>query len=175
MIFGCRAALGLLVPAFVLLACGAAPAPAEASGDSAEALNGSAGLDASCHVDSDCQTPLFCDLLCPVLPGRPHCQIVGGKCEPACARTPATLAGTSFASVDQTVSVTFTSTTAFTRVPPCPVEGVHCTPEIGTYSVSNGVIALSATRFAFHEALTVDPHCYDGLFDPLSGEQLFPQ
>ena len=162
-----------------IVACGApegSEAPADSTGVTSSALKGG-GLGASCAGDTTCRSGLVCDAHCPVIPGRPHCEIAGGVCAPKCSETGSTLAGKSFTSLDAAHTITFLTATTFHKVDSCPNNGgIHCqhiAVADGTYVVSGSSIATTSTLGA-KDTFTVEPHCYDGLVDTQNGIELYP-
>lgn len=135
------------------------------------------GLGANCLSDANCGGDLVCNAFCPVIPGRVHCDIAGGLCEPRCVQTGDTLSGKSFASLDGTHSITFESKTTYRKTDGCPnTGGIHCehiTLSTGTFKSNGTRISLTSDQDA-HDTLKVEPHCYDGLLDEADHVQLYP-
>ena len=159
----------------VLRLCGA-PEGSEAPVDSSSSALRGGGLGANCTGDATCRGNLVCDAHCPVIPGRPHCEIAGGVCAPKCSETGDTLAGKSFASLDGAHKITFQNATTYDKVDSCPTTGIHCNHIAvadGTFVAGGASIALTSTLGA-KDTLTVEPHCYDGLVDTQNGVELYP-
>ena len=135
------------------------------------------GPGSSCLDDSDCGGALVCDAYCPVIPGRVHCDAVGGTCEPRCEETGSSLKGKTFTSADGAHSITFTSSTTYQKTDGCPnTGGIHCNHIVlstGTFFATGEKVLLTSDQGA-HDTLTVEPHCYDGLLDEQDGVELYP-
>jgi hypothetical protein len=164
-----------------LVACGA-PEGSEASTDSAsaEALSSKSGLGAlgaSCNTGTTCRTNLVCDLHCPVIPGRLHCEIPGGVCAPKCTETSDRITGKSFASTDGAHSITFETSTTFRKTDGCAqTGGIHCNHiqlTTGTYRATGTTVTLHAD-LGGKSTLAVEPNCYDGLLDTTTRAELYP-
>jgi hypothetical protein len=172
-----KALAALAITSLTLVACGA-PEGSEAPTDQASsALSGKGGLGANCAGDATCSGSLVCDAHCPVIPGRPHCEIAGGVCAPKCTESGHTLNGKTFTSLDGAHTITFESTSTYHKVDSCPTTGtIHCNHIAvadGTYVASGSTIALTSTLGA-HDTLDVEPHCYDGLLDTQNNVELYP-
>jgi hypothetical protein len=169
------------VSSFAVLACGASPEASEANAQTSEAVQSAAatgGLNAACGTDSSCRVGLVCDLHCPLIPNKPHCNIAGGTCQPVCELFSSDLTGKTFTSSDGVHSITFTSSTQFSKTDGCtPLpNGAHCQHIVlttGSYTSYGTSIALHAAN-GTRDTLAVDTHCYDGLLDEASNVNLYP-
>ena len=82
-----HALAALAFTSFTFAALGApdsSKAPADSNASTQLACG---GPGANCTGDVTCGRPLVCDAHCPVIPGRLHCEIAGGVCEPRCTET----------------------------------------------------------------------------------------
>ena len=138
---------------------------------------GKGGTGASCMGDAECGGKLVCDASCPVIPGRIHCDIAGGVCEPRCTQTGSSLNGKSFASLDGVHSIQFESPSTYRKTDGCAKTGTvqchHIVVSTGTYRASGATISLTSSQGA-HDTLKVEPHCYDGLLDTSDHIELYP-
>jgi len=163
----------LSLTSLAVVACGATPDASEATESSQAALGQPVTM---CMTDANCGKGLVCDPICPSVPGRAHCEIAGGTCEPICNRPASSLAGTTFTSADGAHSVQFTSETKFVKTDGCPTTGVHCEhiqQSTGTYVSDGSKIWLDAS-VGSSDTLAVESHCYAGLYDNGNGVELYP-
>jgi hypothetical protein len=173
-----KALAALALTSLTLIACGSSPeaSPQQESTSQSEAAVSSGGIGATCGNDSNCNRGLVCEPICPVIPGRPHCMIFGGTCEPTCTRWSTSLAGSTFTSTDGAHSITFDSATHFTKTDGCPQTGIHCNSiqlTTGTY-VSYGTSISLRGDLGQRDTMAVEAHCYQGLLDANTGAELYP-
>jgi len=117
-----------------------------------------------------------CNLHCPVIPGREHCEIAGGTCGERAELSSHELDGKSFVSVDGAHSIAFATGGTFTKLDGCPTTGIHCDhvqETTGTFT-SNGTTIRLHISTGGSDTLTVEKHAYDGLFDNSDGIELYP-
>jgi hypothetical protein len=163
----------LIAACFTIGACASASDGADPTGQTESAVTGSGGM---CETDSNCRSPLVCDLHCPVIPGREHCEIAGGTCSARCELSTHQLEGMSFVSTDGSESIAFAAGAKFTKLVGCPNTGIHCDhiQEItGTFTSDGTSIRLHPTTGA-SDTVKVEKHCYDGIFDDATGLELYP-
>jgi hypothetical protein len=163
----------LIAASFTVIACASSPEGSDPTGQTNAALTGSGG---TCSSDASCRSPLVCDLHCPVIPGREHCEIAGGTCSARCELSSRELDGTSFASTDGAHSIAFATGGKFTKLDGCPTTGIHCDhiqETTGTFT-SNGTTIRLKPSSGGSDTVTVEEHCYDGLFDNSDGVELYP-
>ena len=171
-----KSAFAFAVSSLLLVACAASPGASESTGEAAQAQTSGGAVGTTCMNDASCKSSLVCEPICPVIPGRPHCEIAGGTCEVACTRTSTSLSGSTFTSADGAHSITFTSGTAFSKTDGCPTTGIHCQNirlETGKYASNGTTITLTPTVGA-KSTLSVESHCYEGLLDNSDGVDLYP-
>jgi hypothetical protein len=171
-----KSAFAFAVSSLLLVACAASPGAAEATGETSQASSRGGAVGTTCTTDAACKSSLVCEPICPVIPGRAHCEIAGGTCEVACTRTSTSLSGSTFTSADGAHSITFSSATAFSKTDGCPNTGIHCENVAlmtGTYTSNGTTITLTST-FGTKDTLTVESHCYEGLLDKTTGADLYP-
>ncbi len=161
-------------------ACAVTPAEDEVDGDDATTSAAVVRAKKACLADTACVTGDVCDLYCPIIPGRFHCEIAGGTCEPRAMRTTASLHGETFTSSDGAHSITFAANGTFKKTDGCdPIPGHvtcdHIELTTGTYaSSSTGKTVKLTTSLDTTDTLSVETHCYEGLHDPSSGAVLYP-
>ncbi|HEY1694621.1 MAG TPA: hypothetical protein VGG39_20765 [Polyangiaceae bacterium] len=163
--------------ALALVACGGVGSDGtEDTGSSQAAVtSGKGGVGTTCQTDSSCRSSLVCEPICPVIPGRPHCEIAGGTCEASCTRSGASLEGETFTSADGAHSITFSSPNEFSKTDGCSgtIHCEHIELTTGTYSSNGTSVRLTSTTGA-HDTLSVESHCYQGLLDESDGVDLYP-
>jgi hypothetical protein len=188
------------LPALAVLALGSlalVPACAVAQADSADNVNGADSADdtdaeegvtaealsraaKACTTDATCESGFECAPHCPIIPGRLHCELVGGTCAARCTRSSASLHGQTFASSDAAHSITFAANGTFQKTDGCDPGpgGITCNHiELtkGTYaSSSTGKTVKLTSNLGTVETLSVETHCYEGLHDPGTGAILYP-
>jgi hypothetical protein len=170
-----KALAAIVVTSTAVLACGSPPA-SEGSTEASQAALSGGGVGASCGTDSSCNRGNVCEPICPVIPGRIHCEIAGGTCEPTCTRGGASLSGETFTSLDGAHSVTFNSSSSFTKTDGCPTTGIHCNHiqlTQGVYFSDGTTIYLEGNTGSF-DTLSVEAHCYQGLVDDATSVELYP-
>ena len=157
----------------LLVACGSAPGASEDTAASQSAVT--SATTTACQTDSSCGWHDVCEPICPVIPGREHCEIAGGTCQPVCTRTASSLSGQTFTSADAAHSITFTSATQFTKTDGCSGT-IHCEHVVltkGTYTSTGTTVRLYASN-GTRDTLSVESHCYEGLLDEGDGVDLYP-
>jgi hypothetical protein len=164
----------LTFSSIAVIACGAPDGSTEPGVESSSAA---LTVTKACLSDSQCSAGAVCDMACPVIPGRVHCNIAGGTCQPRCVENAPDLAGKTFTSADGAHSITFTSTTSFTKTDGCSTlpNGARCKHiqlTTGTFASTGTSIELFGD-LGSKDTLIVDPHCYEGLLDK-SGVELYP-
>jgi hypothetical protein len=163
----------LIAASFTIVACASSPESSDPTGETTSALTGAGG---NCSTDANCKSSLVCDLHCPIIPGREHCEIAGGTCSARAELTTRELVGTSFASTDGAHSIAFASGDKFTKLDGCPNTGIHCEhiqETTGTFT-SNGTTIRLKISTGGSDTLTVDPHAYNGVLDNSTGVELYP-
>ena len=83
----------LIAASFTVVACASSPEGSDPTGETTSALTAAGGY---CSTDANCKSSLVCDLHCPSIPGREHCEIAGGTCSARAELTTRELVGTSF-------------------------------------------------------------------------------
>ena len=162
-----KAARAVVPLSMIALGCSAqSPQSSEAPAEVAQGLSAKGDVGASCDTDAQCKAGLVCEPHCPRIPGRPHCAIAGGVCELPCSDSPSSLPGKVFRSADGMRSVTFGEQGAYTKT-----DGAEVTS--GKFS-SNGAVITLKGLLGVAGSLSVEAHCYAGLFDRATGVELFP-